>query len=68
MVTIGAVVIVTPEPPDFYYFNGKSISKYKFENILKEHPDYEKIVIDKAQYKNIITSTYSDTLYLLYSK
>ena len=68
MVTIGAVVIVTPEPPDFYYFNGKSISKYKFEKILKEHPEYEKIVIDKAQYKNIITSTYSDTLYLLYSK
>ena len=23
MVTIGAVVIVTPEPPDLYYFNGK---------------------------------------------
>ena len=68
MVTIGAVVIVTPKPPDFYYFNGKSISKYKFEKILKEHPDYEKIVIDKAQYKNIITSTYSDTLYLLCSK
>ena len=68
MVTIGAVVIVTPEPPNFHYFNGKSISKYKFENILKEHPDYEKIVIDETQYKNIITSAYSDTLYLLYSK
>lgn len=68
MVTIGAVVIVTPEPPDLYYFNGKSISKYKFENILKENPDYEKIVIDETQYKNIITNTYSDSLHLLYSK
>ncbi|OPC32271.1 hypothetical protein BAX97_13445 [Elizabethkingia meningoseptica] len=68
MVTIGAVVIITPQPPDFYYFNGKSISKYKYEKILKEHPDYEEIILSETSFKQIITIDFSDNIYLLYSK
>ena len=38
---IGAVVIVTPEPPNYYYFNGKTVSKRKFEKLRKENLQYQ---------------------------
>ena len=69
MLEIGAVVIVTPTPPDFYYFNGKRISKNKFEKIKKENPSYEYIYLDEEVFTDIITkNAYVDKVYLLYSK
>lgn len=65
---IGAVVIVSPAPPDFYYFNGKSISEGKFKKLRAENPGFERIVLDEDAFKNLITNQYSGTLYLLFSK
>lgn len=65
----GAVVITSPEPPDFYYFDGKRISKNKFENIKKENPNYDYIYLDEEVLTDIITkNAYVGTVYLLYSK
>lgn len=69
MYEIGAVVITTPEPPDFYYFDGKRISKNKFEKIKKENPNYDYIYLEEEVLTNIITkNVYVGTVYLLYSK
>jgi hypothetical protein len=69
MYEIGAVVITSPEPPDFYYFDGKRISKNKFENIKKENPNYDYIYLDEEVLTDIITkNAYVGTVYLLYSK
>lgn len=65
---IGEVVIITPEPPDFYYFNGKKISSRLYEKLLKENPTYNEIVLYDDIYKKVITSEYCDTINLLYSK
>lgn len=64
---IGEVVILTPEPPDYYYFDGKSISKNKFNQIKQEHPHYESLFLEDEVFKNVITKYYSGTVYLLYS-
>ena len=69
MYEIGAVVITTPEPPDFYYFDGKRISKNKFEKIKKENPNYDYIDLNEEVLTNIITkNAYVGAVYLLYSK
>lgn len=69
MCEIGAVVIVTPEPPDFYYLDGKRISKNKFEKIKKENPNYDYVYLDEEVMTDIITkNAYVGTVYLLYSK
>ena len=69
MYEIGAVVITSPEPPDFYYFDGKRISKNKFEKIKKENPNYDYIYLDEEVLTDIITkNAYVGTVYLLYSK
>ncbi|GAB1356649.1 hypothetical protein MASR1M29_08170 [Cloacibacterium normanense] len=69
MLEIGAVVIVTPTPPDFYYFDGKRISRNKFEKIKKENPNFEYIYLDEEVMTDIITkNAYVGTVYLLYSK
>ncbi|MBW8359338.1 MAG: hypothetical protein K0M63_05990 [Weeksellaceae bacterium] len=64
---IGEVVIVTPEPTDYYYFDGKSISKNKFNQIKQENPHYESLFLEDEIFKNLITKYYSGTVYLLYS-
>ncbi len=66
-VTIGAVVVVSPTPPDFYYFNGKNISKSKYEKLKKENTKLVEIKLYDDVYKNVITSEDSDTISLLYS-
>ncbi len=69
MLEIGAVVIVTPTPLDFYYFDGKRISRNKFEKIKKENPNFEYIYLDEEVMTDIITkNAYVGTVYLLYSK
>ena len=64
---IGAVVIITPVPPDFYYFDGKIISESKYEKIKKENPDFEEILLSDTPFKNVITKQYSGNIFLLYS-
>jgi len=64
---IGAVVIVTPEPPDYYYFNGKSISKKKFEKLKKENPKYQYFSFEGKEAEIIANDSFLDVLYLLYS-
>lgn len=69
LVLIGAVVITENEPPDVYYFDGKKISKRKFEKLKKENPEYKYLVFyDKVTIQKLTKKTFVDTLYLLYSR
>ncbi|SFI39986.1 hypothetical protein [Halpernia frigidisoli] len=66
---IGAVVIVSPTPPDFYYFDGKEISEKKFKTILKANPNYRELVFDEDDFTKILTNTnFVGHVYLLYSQ
>lgn len=64
---IGAVVIMKDPPPDYYYFNGKSISKKKFEKLKKENPQYQYFSFEGKEAEVIARKDYLDTLRLLYS-
>lgn len=65
---IGEVVIVSPAPPDFYYFDGKRVSKNKFEKLKRENPDFESITLYDDPFTNAIANAFVDNVYLLYSK
>lgn len=68
-VTIGAVVITNPKPPDFYYFDGKKIGKRKFEKLKKKFPDYKYLAFyDEVTVQKLTKKSFVDNLYLLYSK
>ncbi len=68
-VTIGAVVITKPQPPDYYFFDGKKIGKRKFEKIKTEHPEYKYIAVyDEAAKRKLTNKSFIDNLYLLYSR
>lgn len=66
--TIGAVVIVSDPPPDYYYIDGKNVSKEKFEKIRSENSDYQFFYFDGKEAKVIDNNSFIDSLYLLYSK
>lgn len=64
---IGAVVIVTPQPPDYYYFNGQDISKEKFDQLRKDHPQYRYLYFEGQAAEATAGESFIDTVYLLYS-
>lgn len=65
--TIGEVVFMKDPPPNYYYFNGKSISEEKFEKLKKENPQYQYFSFEGKEAKAISKSGFIDTVYLLYS-
>lgn len=68
-VTIGAISIVDPRPPDHYFFDGKKIGKRKFEKIKKEYPGYKHLAFyDNVVPKELSGKSFIDNLYLLYSQ
>ncbi|MFN1216606.1 hypothetical protein ACKW6Q_06415 [Chryseobacterium kwangjuense] len=65
---IGAVIIVSDPPPDYYYFDGKNISKEKFEKLRKQNPQYPFFSFEGKEADIISQDSFIDKLYLLYSK
>lgn len=61
-------VEIFPEPTyDYYYFNGKKITKEKFNKIHIKNPNYKKIVLDDYPAKVVLKKENIENLYLLYS-
>lgn len=65
---IGGIVIVENPPPNYYYFDGRNISKEKFEKLRKENPQYHYFSFEGKEADIISQDNFIDTLYLLYSK
>ncbi len=65
--TIGGIVISSERPPDYYYFNGKSISERKFKKLKKENPDYQYFFFKGKEAEIISRKSYLNSLQLLYS-
>ncbi|OCA70970.1 hypothetical protein BBI01_13675 [Chryseobacterium artocarpi] len=67
--TIGAISLTDPQPPDYYFFDGKKVGKRKFERIRKEHPEYKYLAFyDKVTAKELSGKGFIKNLYLLYSR
>lgn len=64
---VGGIAITTEKPPNYYYFNGKSISERKFEKIRKENPDYQFFIFDDKEAEIIARKSYLEAIRLLYS-
>jgi hypothetical protein len=64
---MGAVVVTLERPPDYYYFNGKSISERKFEKLRKENPNYQFFFFKDKEAEIIARKSYLNSLQLLYS-
>lgn len=64
---IGAVVIGSDPPPDYYYFNGKRISQRKFERLKKENPNFQFFFFKNKEAEVISRKSYIGSLQLLYS-
>ncbi|MET3038399.1 hypothetical protein ABXT08_20115 [Chryseobacterium sp. NRRL B-14859] len=64
---IGAVVVVENPAPDYYCFDGKNISKEKFEKLRKENPHYQYFSFEGKEADIICKDSFIDKLYLLYS-
>lgn len=64
---MGAVIVGIEQPPDYYYFNGKSISEKKFENLRRENPEYQFFIFEGKEAEVIARKSYLDTIRLLYS-
>jgi len=64
---VGDVAIMLERPPDYYYFNGKSISERKFEKLKTENPDYQFFFFKDKDAEIIARKSYLNSLQLLYS-
>lgn len=64
---LGGVAFTTVNPQDYYYFNGKRLSKRKFEKLKKENPNYQYFFFDSKEAEAIINRNYLNSLQLLYS-
>ncbi|MDR2237135.1 MAG: hypothetical protein LBE92_13520 [Chryseobacterium sp.] len=64
---IGAVMISEERAPDYYYFNGKSISEKKFEKLKEENPGYQYFFFKDREAEVIAGKNYLNSLQLLYS-
>jgi hypothetical protein len=65
---IGGASIMQEYPPDYYYFNGKSVSEWKFEKIRKENPNYQFFIFEGKEAEILAQKNYLDTVRLLYSE
>ena len=66
--TIGAVSYTVPDPPDYYFLDGKKIGKRKFEKIKKENPHYKYFTFyEENIIQRLTKKSFVDNLYLLYS-
>lgn len=64
---IGGIAIMVESPPDYYYFNGKSISERKFENLRKEHPEYQFFIFSGKEAEVVANKSYINVVSLLFS-
>lgn len=64
---IGGVAIMSESPPDYYYFNGKSMSEKKFDTLKKENPNYQYFFFKDREAEIISGKEYLDSLQLLFS-
>ena len=64
---MGAVVVTLESPPDYHYFNGKSISERKFEKLKKENPNYQYFFFKNKEAEVISRKSYLNSLQLLFS-
>ncbi len=64
---LGGLFTSDERPPDYYYFNGKSISERKFEKLQKENPDYQFFFFKDKEAEVISGKSYLNSLRLLYS-
>lgn len=64
---LGAVVLTSERPPDYYYFDGKSISGEKFDQLKNEHPNYQYFFFQNKEAEIISRKSYLNSLQLLYS-
>lgn len=65
--TIGGVFITEERPPDYYYFNGKSISERKFEKLKEENPNYQFFFFQNKEAEIISRKSYLNSLRLIFS-
>lgn len=66
-VYIGGIAIMVESPPDYYYFNGKSISERKFENLRKEHPEFQFFIFSGKEAEVVANKSYINVVRLLFS-
>ncbi|PKF74728.1 hypothetical protein [Chryseobacterium sp. PMSZPI] len=64
---LGGIAIMPERPPDYYYFNGKSVSEKKFDQLKKENPDYQYFFFKDKEAEIISRKGYLASLQLLYS-
>lgn len=64
---IGGAIIMEESPPNYYYFNGKSVSERKFEKLKTENPNYTFFILEGKEAEVIAKKSYLDTVRLLYS-
>lgn len=60
-------MITVPQPPDFYFIDGKSVTQRKFKKTKNEIPNSIEIILYNDDDKKAITDQYCGDLYLLYS-
>lgn len=65
---IGSVIIMEEQPPDYYYLNGKTISKRKFEKLKLENPNYQYFYFTSKEAEVVAKKSYLETVQLLYSR
>lgn len=65
---VGGIAVMEERPPDYYYFDGKSISKNKFEKLKKGNPDYQFFTFNGKEAEVIAGKNYLETVQLLFSK
>lgn len=66
-VLVGDIAILSEAPPDYYYFDGKSVSKNKFNKLKKANPDYQYFYFKNKEAEIISGKRYLSRLQLLYS-
>lgn len=64
---LGAVVLTPERPPDYYYFDGKSISGEKFDRLKNENPNYLYFLFTGKEAEIISKKADLSSLQLLYS-
>ena len=65
---IGAVVLTSEQPPDYYFIDGKKVGKRKFEKIKKENPNFKYLAFyDEVTVQKLTKKSFIDNLYLLFS-